>query len=257
MSADVICWHCGWRIPGDGGGHDHDAGATRGLAAVPSISFRRAAVYGLLTLAIAVALLLVIRSLGRLPLVVSNPSAPLESGWSAIVLHDRRFAFSLPADWSWEETSDGDHLGILSGIPNESLPLREVLSVYGESPSEMRILMVAASEPAIDKAALPAFAFIAQDVRSSHLNPSQAVALLQEDSEAYGLLRAVLTQESSGEFHGAFLVELVDRGYQCEQKFTSGPRGSFLVAACAINAQLSSYSEILPAIVDSFEWVTG
>lgn len=225
---EAVCWQCGYRLREDveEKATPDETGDKRALPG-PLI------VYGLLTVFVILAALLVTASLGRQPRVQSA-SVPLEDGWQVVADDAQTFTVYLPQTWTLFDASDAEEeqaiAALLSSAPEYRMAV-EPLAGYVED--EEVLFLAQGSDAPGSGSGLGAF-FIA--MRSSTLNgltPIEAIGLARESEELvtearqvtnfdrnYVALRIEYHEEQGGELH-------------CRQQFTTGEQFALLLAFCS------------------------
>lgn len=253
LPGDTECWHCGWRPTGQPVKVAAADSATATGSAQPLIELPTIAVYAGLTLIIAIATLLVMRSLGRAPLAEVALERTLPAGWTTVVDRTQSFSLNLPPNWNWLE-SDSSGPGTLDQIIARRPESLAVTAPFTGTLSGMKIVLFASGSPPDEQTAASGFLIVARDLRPGQVTPEAALELLRSSDSGVRVLRAAITRDLRGDSRGAFAVEVGsdERRIQCREGFATEDAGAFLVAACAQSAQFAAFATSFQAMVNSF-----
>jgi hypothetical protein len=258
LPTDTLCWHCGYQLPkrpaakpapvrpAAAGLPDRQAA---GNAAAGEYDFRALAVYGLLTLAIIVALLWVMRSLNDRPILVQ--SAAFELGdWVSLTDVDLRYTLSVPGDWQWLDVAYRDQSQMLADVMDRQIYVRRALRSLAHAADDVAIVGLAVGSQSLElRESLP-FVVIGRSEQLGALTPEQALELVAEQPPAAN--KAVDTHLSDQPQARFNITDLIG-GYNCRHLFTTQDGVGYLVAACAPQERFGVMLNDLDRIRDSFQ----
>jgi hypothetical protein len=269
LPSDTLCWHCGHKLPEQAAPLDLPLSprvvAKRPAAPqtdTPSYDLRAIAVYGSLTLAVFVALLLVMGGLGRRPLLVNSAGLDIPDDWIQLTDSQLRYTLAVPGGWQWLDVPFRDQQGVLAELTRRQPYIARSLNPLGQTASDLSIESVAlvsealASEPLGSEAlGLPdpvPFVVIAASPRLRELTPQEALSRLADSPLPVSDQR--LDDSVPRQPRGRFSVRDAPAGYQCQHLVTADPAtAAYLVAACAPEAQYAGLQAVLDAVLNSFQ----
>jgi hypothetical protein len=229
---EATCWQCGYQIREDieGKGGEESAVENPGLP-TPVI------VYGLLTVCVIVAALLVTASLGRQPRVQAA-RVPLQEGWQVVADDAQTFTVYLPETWTLYEASDAQEertIGqLLSGAPEYRMAT-EPLTGYVED-EEVLFLAQGSDAPGSGSGSgsgLGAFLIVVRSAALNGLTPVEAIGLARETEDLVTEAEQVTDFERN---YVALRVEYDDEQgseLHCRQQFTTGEQFALLLSFCS------------------------
>lgn len=263
LPSDTACWHCGYTLakrakakaassptpPRVGPlARVRPTGDTAGAA---EYDLRALLVYSLLTLALILSLWLVMRALGRQPVLVR--SAALAGGnWVTVTDSDLRYTLSLPADWQWLDVSYRDQSELLATMIERQPPIGQVLAPLGAPAGDVTILAVALGAQDLTAAEPIPFAVVGRSERLRALEPQAALDLLA--GRPLSLTEAAVDTHLAGQPQARFKVFDPVTAYQCRHLFVAdGSAYGYLVAACAPQAGYGTLQQPLDDLLDTFQ----
>lgn len=257
LATDTVCWHCGYQLPKrpaarpaplrDAAGLP--ARSASGEAVVNDYDLRALAVYGLLTLAIIVALLLVMRSLNGRPILVQ--SAAFELGdWVAVTDDELRYTFSVPADWQWLDVSFRDQSQLLADVMDRQVYVRRALRPLGYAADDMAILGLAVGTQSLEVRESQPFVVIGRSVQLASLTPAEALEQVAEEPAAS---EKTVDTHLSGQPQARFATTDLANAYNCRHLFTTQSGVAYLVAACVPQSRFGNLLFEMDEILDSFQ----
>lgn len=260
LPIDTTCWHCGYALPKRPKAPP-PARAPRQTPAAGSVSaaesaaadydLRALAIYGLLTVAVVVALWLVMRALGQQPVLVR--SAALAGGdWVSVTDADLRYTLSLPAGWQWLDVGYRDQEALLAAVIERQGYVAQALDPLGQAAGDVATLAVAANTRDLNGPDPIPFVVVGRSERLANLSPEDALALLAGRDPA--VAETAIDRHLAGQPQARF--DLLDsaNSYQCRHLFVADAgAGGYLVAACAPPAEYGRLRSTLDAILDSFQ----
>ncbi len=264
LPTDTACWHCGFALPKRPKARaaekpplppragpltrERTADATTGPA---DINLRALAVYGLLTLAVIVSLWLVMRALGRQPVLVRG--AALAGGdWVAVTDSELRYTLSLPTDWQWLDVAYRDQSDLLAQVIDRRPTIGRALAPLGEPAGDVEVLAVAlGTQDLTEDTAIP-FAVIGRSARLRTVGPQTALDALAATD--LSLTEAAVDSRLAGQTQARFKVFDAADAYHCRHLFVANPDSyGYLVAACAPQATYGTLQHQLDDILDTFQ----
>lgn len=229
LATDAVCWHCGQPRKGQ---------VAQVAAGSEPVALTAVSSYALLTLAIIIALLLVIRSLAQQPLIVVNGNAPRPRGWTVFTDSQRRFTVNLPPEWTVAEPADGAFAALLAA--------EEGVGETAVSPLDPSTILLLARSPAAETQLVA----VARNVQLHQLSLSQLTDLItatgvdiqqvEEGESFFGVAQINLTFAAEGEI-------------LCSQQYALQPEDSYLVTICMDANSFHRSRETIEAIQGSFQ----
>ncbi len=244
LASDFECWHCGSSLsnqqaipPLTKEGQEREESGIDGPAL--QILF-----YASMTTVIAVALVLVIRSLGqqpRLAAAVSIEDEPMVE----LIAPDGSYRIDLPVDSAWyfpqAERSQGAHASQMVGEPEFTSALQPL---YGFG-SDLDILLTARMNLAV--------LAIARSNRLGQLTAERVVGSLGDEKfTGSTVLGTESGLSSAGTAVAVITAEQEDPPMICQQHFVPDSDGAYLVAICTSPEQFEEQSADFDAILSSF-----
>ncbi|MCA9866163.1 MAG: hypothetical protein KIS95_01290 [Anaerolineae bacterium] len=262
LATDVTCWHCGYQLPRKANtrptgapapavpGSRHPAGEE---AAKPGeYDWRALAVYGLLTVALVVALGLVMRSLNRQPILVRSAGIDLGGEWVIVTDADLRYTLSFPTDWQWIDAAARAQSELLLQVIEHQPYIDRALRPLGEIAGDAEIVAVAVGTRLLEDTDPKPFVVVGQSERLRGLDPQDALDRLTE--RPFQVTEKAIDTRLAGQTQARFNVLDGANAYQCRHLFVVGKdKPGYLVAACAPQARFGALKQELDDILDSFQ----
>ena len=263
LASDTTCWHCGTVLPKRAKPKAADSPPT--VARVGPLSRERVAnanadaadydlravgIYGLLTLALVVALWLVMHALGQQPTLVR--STALGGDWVTVADSELRYVLSLPTDWQWLDVAYRDQSDLLEQVIERQPTIGRALAPLGEAAGDVAIVAVAAGTQNLQSDRPIPFVVVGRSARLRQLEPEAALDLLA--GQRLSVIAPNVDTHLSGQPQARF--ELLDAGsdYRCRHLFVAQPEAAaYLLAACAPRANYGTLQEQLAGILDTFQ----
>ena len=263
LPTDTACWHCGYALP-------KRAKAKAELSPMPprvgpltreratgdadgaaDYNLRALLVYGLLTLALILALWLVMSALGRQRVLVR--SAALAGGdWVTVTDADLRYTLSLPTDWQWLDVAYRDQSELLAEIIERQPAVGRALAPLGDPAGDVEILAVALGTQDLSAAEPIPFAVIGRSAQLRELEPQAALDMLA--GQGLSVTEATIDSRLAGQTQARFKVFDPSTAYQCRHLFVADPSSyGYLVAACAPQAGYGTLQQQLDDLLDTFQ----
>jgi hypothetical protein len=229
------------------------------LADIPAAGgydLRAIIVYGALTVIILAALLAVMRSLGRQPLLVAGADLRLGDNWTTVTDSELRYALSLPSGWEWLDGAYREQQRLLDELAVSTSNIRWSLAPLGEVAGDVELLAVAyrPEPPEIGRPLI--FAAIGRSQRLGGVTPQQALDLLAGQSlPSLPIAATDLIENIPGQPQARFALLDNSRQVQCRTLFMPNDDDSvgYLVAACAPQESFGRVQRDLDIILDSFQ----
>jgi hypothetical protein len=269
LATDTICWHCGWKLPKrprlktsspappptarSRQAREARESAGSDTLAVDRYDLRAIIVYGALTAVILVALLVVMRSLGRQPLLVAGADLRLGDDWTAVTDNNLRYVLSLPSGWQWLDGAYREQQGLLDELAASVPNIRWSLAPLGEVAGDLELLAVAYQPEPPEVGGPFVFVAIGRSQRLGQIAPQQALELLAERS--LPLAATDLIENIPGQPQARFALLDNSRQVQCRTLFMPNDDESvgYLVTACAPQESFGRVQRDLDRILDSFQ----
>ena len=263
LKTDTICWHCGRPLPrretkeaphsvvGNDGENDDEE---------RPLPLTRIAAYAGLTLAIVVALLAVMKSLGGQPQVVQGINQSLKPGWTAVTDQNRVFTLNLPSAWQWLDRYDAEQAADFIAQARQNGQYQAALSPFDEMADDRQLLFLAAANQADVDTAVPPFIVIARSQQLGQLSPEKMTALLRAGPAGVKLLRSNLAEGINGRRQALSILTLpyASEELRCQHLFThetlaEEASDGYLVVGCASEDVYLAYTNIFHDILVSFQ----
>jgi hypothetical protein len=267
LVTDTVCWHCGWQLPqrprpkAAAGGRSFNlnlpapllAAAERETAAPEPYQWRAIAVYGLLTMTIIVALVVVMHALGRRPLLVSSANLRLGANWTAVTDNQLRYTLSLPPDWQWLDGAFRQQQGVVDDLVRREPVIAWSLTPLGRLGGELAILAVGSLPQLPESEERLTFVVVGHSPQLGELPPQAALAQLAEHVPP--ISGAELVEALPGQPQARFGLLDDGRGYQCRMLFSPQATAAYVLAACAPQERFGLVQGDLNKILDSFQLI--
>ena len=258
LETDTVCWHCGYQLPKRPSARSTSRTGSRSSGAAvearePEYDFRALAVYSVLTLVVIFGLFMVMRSLGRQPVLVRSVRIGLESDWMAVTDADLRFTMNLPADWQWTDVSFRDQSTILERALGRQTYINEVWRPLGDRAAEAEILALALQEPLFQDTSPQSFVVVGQSSRMHNVALQDILDLAAEP--ALPVTEAEIDTRMAGQPQARFTLLDRPNDYQCRHLFVDDALTGYLVAACAPQPEFAAMQRDLGDILNSFQLV--
>ena len=256
LATDTLCWHCGYQLPKRPAARP--APSRDAVAGLPGqatdetaeeYDFRALAVYGLLTLAIIVGLLLVMRSLNDRPILVQSAAFDL-GDWVSVTDVDLRYTLSVPTEWQWLDVAYRDQSELLSQIMERQLYVRRALGPLGHAADDVAIVGLAVGTQNLEERESQPFVVIGRSSQLGTISTDEALTLLTEEPP---ITQQEVDTHLSGQPQARFATTDLAGGYNCRHLFTAQDGVGYLVAACAPQARFGTMLDDLDRIRDSFQ----
>jgi len=257
LPTDTTCWHCGYALPKRPKApppprpQPGRAGPAEAATATADYDLRALAIYGLLTLAVLVALWLVMGALGQQPVLVRS-AALADGDWVSVTDADLRYTLSLPGGWQWLDVSYRDQEALLAAVIERQGYVARALDPLGRAAGDVATLGVAANTRDLNGPDPVPFVIVGRSERLANLAPEDALALLAGHDPA--ATETAIDRHLAGQPQARFDLLDLANSYQCRHLFVAdaGAAG-YLVAACAPPADYGRLRPTLGAILDSFQ----
>jgi len=253
LETDIVCWHCGWRLPRP---EPKKPASAKAIAAEEEpLSLSAVVIYAALTLVTVVAIVLVTWSLEQKPFFVTNPESSLEPGWVPITDQEQQFTLNIPSRWQWfEKQNEGQQSGFEALAKNDQL--RAAVAPLANIAADTEVLLVALHDTTAEGLAPPGFVVVARSVDSRQVSSEQTLNQIRQNDG--NLLNAEITEGFTGQNQVDILLDIdgVDSPFRCRERLAQGPQAGYLVAACTPRAGYPRYRSEFEAMVISFQPLT-
>lgn len=268
LATDTVCWHCGRQLPKRP--HEQTPSLRRPAlsrlwptraateheeTAAEAYDLRAVAIYGALTLLILLALLAMMRSLGRQPLLVASADLRLGADWTAVTDNNLRYTLSLPPGWQWIDGAFRQQQGLIDDVADDTPNMRRSLSPLGDTAGDLELLAIS-FQPPPENEELTTFVVIGRSPRLGQITPQQALDLLAEQSLLVGSTTVAWTdivESIPGQEQARFGLLDSGRQIQCRSLFIAERSAAYVVAACAPQESFGRIQRDLENILDSFQ----
>jgi hypothetical protein len=253
FDTDTICWHCGQKqsLPSqlestaeqeqpssDSTIEDDPEPEPEPVAPVLTLF------YGGLTVVVALALLLTIRSLGQSPIVTLKPDSS-QGEWVSLTSLDKSFTIDIPAKWGWQFLEEKRAKSSITDLLENDNRIMTAITPLGDLVPDVEYLLVAQNDSSL--------LVVARSERLNRLSAQQAVTSLQEEQfDNIIVTEADLIQAASGEAKAVFTLKHKDTPLQCDQYFVPGSSETYVVATCSLIESYKQQQGDFETILDSF-----
>jgi hypothetical protein len=253
LDTDVKCWHCGEPLPGREQQESEKVQAKErwGQTASPSTL----GIYLASTIFVIVAALLVMRSIGREPLVQVRLGTRPPPGWQVITQVNKLFTIDRPGEWRWFDGAVPEQaLEILSHTESSDVFLTGLEPWYGEV-DDMSVLFLALG-PEEPGDLLTPFIVVGRSDVLSRLSYDGALQFLGGSDY---VVRETKLVDDFDKSHVSAIVEIpMNAGeletLRCRQHFVRGREDAVVVAACAPAGRFTSHNVLFDSALASFQW---
>ena len=261
LPTDTVCWHCGHTLPKRKGKLPEalnlpppKARARNGAETGPlEYDLRALAIYGLLTLAIVLALWLVMNALGRRPVLVRSAGPNSTADWVTVTDADLRYTLSLPPDWQWLDVAYRDQSALLGELIARQPYIDQALRPLGDAAGDVEILAVAVGAANLEDLTPAPLVVVGRSARLRDLDTQGALNLLAQ--QTLPATETVVDTRLAGQPQARFSVLDAARAYQCRELFVTGAGAGYLAAACAPRSSYGALRPDLNEILDSFQLI--
>lgn len=257
LPTDTACWHCGYALPKRPKAPPPVTRTPRGQPAAADAELpadydlRALAVYGALTLALVLALWLVMNALGRQPILVRNAALGGED-WVAVTDAELRYTLSLPPGWQWLDVAYRDQQALLDQVLGHQPTIGRALDPLGRAAGDVAILAVAAQTNDLATEEPIAYVVIGRSEALRDLDAAAALAALAEGEPPAG--ETALDTRLAGQTQARFATFDAANATQCRHLFVADPGvAGYLLAACAPQADYGALRPQLGDLLDSFQ----
>ena len=265
LATDTTCWHCGYVLPRRAKTKTADqqppalsAGPRLGPltreraanAGAADYDLRAVGIYGFLTLALVVALWLVMHALGQQPTLVR--STALGGDWVTVTDSELRYILSLPTDWQWLDVAYRDQSDLLEQVIERQPTVGRALAPLGEAAGDVAIVAVAAGTQNLQSGLPIPFVVVGRSARLRQLEPQAALDLLAE--QGLPVTETDIDSHLAGQPQARFEFSDAADDYRCRHLFVAQPQtAAYLLAACAPRASYGTLQDQLVSILDTFQ----
>lgn len=255
LATDTICWHCGQALAAEGAETTEspppqeaaDAKEEKDTAVTLSPTLRLA--YGILTVLIFIAMLLVMRSLGKYPLVVVNPEMRAGVEWDTVEGEDGRYTLNLPQSWQRWRPGDPRFQAVLNDDPRYQTALFPLAAIAEDTEY---LLLVPTNHHSAAEA--PGFLAVARSERLRQVPLPQVIELVQQ-SPAITIRQAEIGPGLTGRDQVQLELDFARGGdaWRCRQRVAPVAETAFLIGACAMPTDFIRYEERFADVLLSFQ----
>lgn len=250
LTSDTVCWHCGWALsPPDSPPKTSKPTARKQPA--PDISLPAIAIFGITTLLIALLLFLVMTALGNKPFVVINPNQNV--GWVPVTDQSLHFTYDLPPDWVWAEKNQTNSSGLFEAATSADWGYSAVFTALPAYTPDSEWRMIAAY-PSLNEPA-QRFLLVATSTTLHTLSVNDILALRATETGSTQVLETAVTDNLSATPQAHLLLEITTANstWKCQQEVVNGTAETYLLAACAPQAEYPRHLSELSDILRSFQ----
>lgn len=252
LETDVICWSCGHALPRQVPILEAVPGPEKGEYSVPLTSL---AAYGGITIVIVIALLFVMRSLGRQPQFVRGAESALQPGWTAVTDSNRLFTLNLPVPWDWLDRNDSLKEADFIAEVRQSSRYQVALAPFDGMTDDRRLLLLASENLSGEQSAEPVFVVIIRSEQLSRYSSEQVAAFLRTAPGGATLSRFDLAESRNGRPRGIYIISIPHNGQEmrCQNLFFNNISDSYLIIGCSDEKFYNDYANIIHEILVSFQ----
>lgn len=264
LPTDTTCWHCGYTLP------RRTKPAARKAEGLPDISrharqtaaatangeieydLRAIAIYGTLTVLVIVALLAVMISLGRYPILVRSAGLALGSDWVAVTDADLRYTLSIPAEWQWLDLSYRDQEASMGQMLSRQPYVARALRPPDGAIGDVEVLAAALDTVTLENTDPKPFVIIGRSETARVLSPQDVLDRLA--GEALPITEQSIDRRLAGQPQARYNILDLNRDFQCRHLFVADSQtAAYLVVACAPQTRFATVQRDLDNILDSFQ----
>ena len=222
------------------------------MAGERRLSVTAVLVYAALTLGIVILLLLGFRALGRYPLVMLDPKAPIKPGWEFLTDQRQTFTLEIPPGWTWRED---DLSSRLTDWLADHPPVGASLYPWNGLVDDLDILLVADNLEPETAEQVPGFVVVARSYRLALVTPEQMTAVWRDKVTPENLLAVGVATDLHGEVKGTAVLAIPSGGdkWVCRQESVAGHDGRYLVIACLPAALYEAHAREHEILLSSFQ----
>ncbi len=250
FDTDTICWHCGQKqsLPAQTESTSEQPGSDSPVEEDPEpepepVATALILFYGGLTVVIALALLLTIRSLGQSPIVTLKPESS-QGEWVSLNSPDNSFTIDIPAHWDWQFLEEKPAQSSVTDLLENDRRIKIAITPLGDLLPDTEYLLVAQNGSSL--------LVVARSERLNRLSPQQAVTSLQEEQfDNIIVTETHLIQAAPGDVKAAFTLKHMDTVLQCDQHLVPGPSETYVAAACSLIENYKQKNEDFKIALDS------
>lgn len=259
LPTDSVCWQCGWRPPAQVKAASSTANQTAVTAeAETPISVTAVSVYATLTLLIILLLLLLFNALGKYPVILLDPRAPIKPGWQLLTDHRQTFTLELPPGWEWAEDDIGSRQAAFMNKLAENPQYNASLTPWIDIAGDLEVLLAADSPQNGDADGVPGFLLIGRSGRLKQLNSEQVLALWQSRLAEENLVSTALGKDLHGGVKETAVINLqpATESVTCRQEIVSGVEYRYLVVVCSPSTTYENHAREYEIMLSSFQLLT-
>jgi len=252
MPTDATCWHCGQPLA--------NRAAKEAGVVITADTWRSSrntdnvVPYLIITVAVIVATLVVMRVIGRQPQLQLAIGATVPEGWKPVSPADNSFFFNLPEGWILWDGTDVEQVTTLEQHLSENEYLTLGVHPFAAEVDDLEINFLAQEENGDQNQPGP-FLVVATSQVLSGLSYQEARQFLT-DSEA--LVRGTRIVDDFDKSNLSIFVDtpLEDEtgdSLRCRQQFIIGDEDAMLVAVCSPRNHYASREYQILTILESFQ----
>ena len=252
LSSDSTCWHCGQPLAGREGKYAEVI--TAGDSWRRTGKTNAVIVYGIMTILVIVAAIVVMAMIGRQPLLQIAIGTQTPKEWKSVSPADKAFFVNLPERWAVWDGADDDQ----SESFNRRLSENEFLILgthpFGAEVDDIQINFIAQEENRVN--GVPGLFFvIANSQKLAGLSYDEAVQFLSNSDYQ---VRKTLIVDNFDKSNLSITVQtpLNDEqgdALRCRQQFILGEADVMLAAVCAPDGRYPAQEAKILAILESFQ----
>ncbi len=250
LTSDTVCWHCGRALsPPDSPPKTNQPAAKK--QPTIDISLSAIAIFGIMTALIILLLFLVIGALGNKPFVVINPDR--NPGWVPVTDQSLRFTYDLPPDWVWAEKNQTNPSALFETATSGDFDYSAVFTALPAHTPDSEWRMIAVS-PTLNEPA-QRFLLVATSATLHTLSVNDVLALTAAETTRTEVLETAVTDNllATPQAHLLLQVTTPNTTWKCQQEVVNGTAETYLLAACATQAEYPRYISELNNILRSFQ----
>lgn len=252
LETDTQCWHCGYSLPKRARPKPaarQDGDRARSRMPDGAYDLRALVVYGLLTVAIVLALWLVMRELGGRHVLLRDAGSA-RPGWVSVTATDASYTLSFPSNWQWLDVSFRDQGALLAEVVARQPAVEQALEPLGREAGDVELLAVALGTQDLQSDVPVPYAVVGRSVGLADLTPQAALDRLA--AAAAPVTGTALDTRLAGQPQARFTAHIGSGTYRCRHLFTAGEAAGYLLAACAPQSDFAARERDLNDILDSF-----
>jgi hypothetical protein len=249
LATDSQCWHCGVSLSRPTI-QQSPSPSTAVEGDVLTFSLSAFLQYASIIIIIIIAILFVMQSLSRQPLIVTNPRVPRPAGWIPVTDQAQQFTLNIPAEWQWFERSNAAQQSQFTERLNQP-SFKDVRTTLEEVDAKINFIMIGSNQ-AGDLETESIF-LVAESTRLRQTSADQVKAIIQE--QYADVTEMELVYGITGSIYPSFILDssTANVAHRCQHQIAPGFHATYWIAICAQLLKFPGYRDEAQRILDSFQ----